>query len=154
MDTSFCKQTGIAYTPVKTNMDEDILKHIEEYANIAADQNIYVGRKTSATDAALGCVFICAVGLVFGLIGLAVGGVIGGAYAFKMIRPTIRSLSQFLHEMTEKQQRQLVKKVKEAVAMSCACKTNPKAMIRIIVLTTITNYVSSVLNMQIIENEE
>lgn len=154
MDFSFCKQKGIAFTPVNTNMDKDTLKHIEEFANIAADEDIRVASKISTTEAALGCVACCAFGLGFGLIGFTVGGIIGGTYAFKMTRQNVRPLKEFLHEMTEKQQRQLVKKVKEAVAMSCACKTNPKDMIRTIVLTTVTNYVSGVLNMQIIDNDE
>lgn len=55
--------------------------------------------------------------------------------------------------MTKKQQKQLVKKLKESVAMACAWKTDKEDMIRTMILITVSNYVTSVLNILIIDNE-
>lgn len=138
-------------------MDNDTRDFILEIATILDDNGIGIALKESGKGAAV-CALIClAGGLLFGAKGLAAGGALGGAAAYTMTRGNYKSIREVLHDMTDSQQEELVRNVKQAIgkvnSKDNVLLINQSAQVQTVVRTTVLAFVKSVLGLRVCEIE-
>lgn len=97
-------------------MATDIRDFINQIATIMDDKGVGVALKESGKGAAVCAVTSLAGGLLFGLLGLAAGGALGGAAAYAMTRGKFKSIREVLHGMTDSGKKELMRLVVQAVS--------------------------------------
>lgn len=138
-------------------MDNDTRDFILEIATILDDSGIGIALKESGKGAAV-CALIClAGGLLFGAKGLAAGGALGGAAAYTMTRGNYKSIREVLHDMTDSQQEELVRNVKQAIgkvnSKDNVLLINQSAQVQTVVRSTVLAFEKSVLGLRVCEIE-
>lgn len=136
-------------------MPSDTAEIMDVVGEIGNDKGIRYTLQQAGKGAAIVSVISFAGALLFGPIGLAVGGAVGGGSAYMLTRGNFKSLREVLNGMSSKQRDDLAKEIKEKIGVwdNVAKIIRNSSNLQVAALTAVLGFIERVLKLEVYEGK-